>query len=112
MAIYPNEPFASKEVLQPGARGDQFMANMPGFRDGEKNRVQRTNTHLNVSEHDVPNCKWDLDYRLPVLFRYGWGYGFNQIISPKGRIFAKVLGVPRVIVDKFYLPHPSQRHCL
>lgn len=88
MAIYPNEPFASKEVLQPGARGDQFMANMPGFRDGEKNRVQRTNTSLNVSEHDVPNCKWDLDYRLPVLFRYGWGYGFNQIISPKGRIFA------------------------
>lgn len=88
MAIHPGEPFASKEVLQPGARGEQFMASMPGFRDDEKNRVQRTNTHLNSSAHDVPNCKWDLDDRLLPLFRYGWAYGFNQIVTPKGRIFA------------------------
>ena len=87
MAIQPNEPFASKEVLQPGMRGETFMASMPGFR-GEEDRIQRTNTHLNVSEHDVPNCKWDLDDRLPVLFRYGWAYGFNQIVTPKGRIYA------------------------
>lgn len=87
MAIYPNEPFASKEVLQPGARGETFISSMPGFR-GEEDRIQRTNTHLNVSDHDVPNCKWDLDTRLPVLFRYGWAYGFNQIVSPKGRIYA------------------------
>lgn len=87
MAIYPNEPFASQDVLQPGARGETFISSMPGFR-GEENRIQRTNNHLNVSDHDVPNVKWDLDDRLPVLFRYGWAYGFNQIVTPKGRIYA------------------------
>ena len=87
MAIHPNEPFASREVLQPGARGETFMSSMPGFR-GEEDRVQRTNTHLNVSAHDVPNCKWNLDDRLPALFRYGWAYGFNQIVTPKGRVYA------------------------
>lgn len=96
MAIQPNEPFASKEVLQPGARGETFITSMPGFR-GEEDRVQRTNTHLNVSEHDVPNCKWDLDDRLPVLFRYGFAYGFNQIVTPKGRIYA--LDPHRNVVD-------------
>ncbi len=87
MALYPGEPFTSQEVLQPGARGETFITSMPGFR-GEEDRIQRTNTHLNASDHDVPNVKWDLDDRLPVLFRYGWAYGFNQIVTPKGRIYA------------------------
>lgn len=87
MAIYPNEPYSTRDMLQPGAHGETFISSMPGFR-GEEDRVQRTNTHLNVSEHDVPNCKWNLDDRLPVLFRYGWAYGFNQIVTPKGRVYA------------------------
>ena len=87
MAIYPDEPFASRYKLQPGAHGETFVVDMPGYR-GEEDRVNRTNFHLNVSEHDVPNCKWDMDDRLPVLFRYGFAYGFNQIICPKGRVVA------------------------
>ena len=87
MAIHPNEPYFSKDFLQPGAHGETFVANLPGYR-GDEDRINRTNHHLNVCEHDVPNCKWDLDDRLPVLFRYGFGYGFNQIVVPKGRIVA------------------------
>ena len=87
MAIYPNEPFASRYQISPGGHGETFVVDMPGYR-GEEDRVNRTNFHLNVSEHDVPNCKWDMDDRLPVLFRYGFAYGFNQIICPKGRVVA------------------------
>ena len=87
MAIHPNEPYFSQDTLQPGARGETFLVNMPGFR-GEEDRVNRTNNHLNCCDHDVPNIKWDLDDRLPVLFRYGFAYGFNQIVTPKGRVMA------------------------
>ena len=41
-----------------------------------------------MNDHDVLNIKFGVDPRLPVLFRYGWAYGFNQIIIPKGRIVA------------------------
>ena len=86
MALDP-KTFSTKETLQPGARGEAFIQTMPGYRS-EEDRVNRTNFHFNVSEHDVPSCEWDLDDRLPVLFRYGFAYGFNQIVLPKGRVVA------------------------
>lgn len=79
--------FQTQDKLTPGARGNKFIEKIPGYRS-EEERVTRTNTTLNVSAHDVPNIKYNVDDRLPVLFRYGWGVGFNQIIAPKGRIAA------------------------
>lgn len=86
MAIYPGS-FDGQEILQPGARGETFQASLPGYRAGE-DRINRTNNKLNVSQHDVPNIKYMFDKRLPALFRYGFAYGFNQIVIPKGRIVA------------------------
>lgn len=86
MAIYPNN-FTNKDVLSPGARGETFQASLPGYRDGA-NRINRTNMNLNTNAHDVPNIKWELDRRLPPLFKYGFAYGFNQIVLPKGRVVA------------------------
>ena len=86
MAIHPNS-FMTKQSLQPGARGEIFQQDMPGYR-GQGDRINRTNMKLAVSEHDVPNIKWELDRRLPVLFRYGWAHGYNQIVMPKGRFVA------------------------
>ena len=87
MAIYAKAGQLTKERLTPGARGEMFKANLPGYRT-EEDRLNRTNNHLNVSAHDVLNIKYQLDTRLPVLFRYGWAYGYNQIVVPKGRIAA------------------------
>lgn len=86
MALLPSD-MTSQQFLQPGARGEIFRSDIPGHRN-EGDRVNRTQNHMNVSEHDVPNVKYEFDYRLPVLFRYGWAYGFNQIVIPKGRIVA------------------------
>lgn len=86
MAIHPNT-FMSKQSLQPGGRGEIFQQDMPGYR-GQGDRINRTNMKLAVSEHDVPNIKYELDRRLPVLFRYGWAHGYNQIVMPKGRLIA------------------------
>lgn len=86
MAIHPNS-FKSKQSLQPGARGEIFQADLPGYR-GQGDRINRTNMKLAVSEHDVPNIKWEMDRRLPVLFRYGFAHGYNQIVMPKGRFVA------------------------
>lgn len=86
MALLPSD-YTSREYLQPGARGEIFQDDIPGHRN-EGDRINRTNNHMNVSEHDVPAVKYEFDYRLPVLFRYGWAYGFNQIVIPKGRIVA------------------------
>ena len=86
MALHPNT-FMSKQSLQPGARGEIFQQDMPGYR-GQGDRINRTNMKLAVSEHDVPNIKYELDRRLPVLFRYGWAHGFNQVVLPKGRLVA------------------------
>ena len=87
MALYPYS-FQSKDVLQPGARGQMFTSEgIPGHRnDGD--RINRTNNQLAMNDHDVLNIKYGVDPRLPVLFRYGWAYGYNQIIMPKGRIVA------------------------
>lgn len=86
MGLHPNT-FMTKQSLQPGARGEIFQQDMPGYR-GQGDRINRTNMKLAVSEHDVPNIKWELDRRLPVLFRYGWAHGYNQIVLPKGRFVA------------------------
>lgn len=87
MALYPRN-FTNKEVMSPGYDGSRFQANLPGFRDHSDDRINRTNTELNISEHDVPNIKYAFDFRLPVLFRYGFGVGFNQVVIPKGRVVA------------------------
>ena len=86
MALYPRD-YTTNERLSPGGRGEIFQANLPGYRDGA-DRTNRTNGRLNTSEHDVPNIKYSMDYRLPSLFKYGFGHGFNQIVIPKGRIVA------------------------
>lgn len=86
MALHPNK-FRGQDRLQPGARGEKFKVNLPGYRNDE-DRINRTNTQLNLNDHDVPNIKYQLDDRLPALFRYGYAVGFNQIVIPKGRIVA------------------------
>lgn len=87
MALYPYS-FQSKDVLQPGARGGMFVnSGIPGYR-AEEERINRTNNQLAMNDHDVLNIKYGVDPRLPVLFRYGWAYGYNQVIMPKGRIVA------------------------
>lgn len=87
MALQPNDSFYTKDILQPGGHGQQFVANLPGYRSDEV-RVNRTNNRLSMTDHDVPSIKYDFDDRMPVLFRYGFAYGFNQIVVPKGRIVA------------------------
>ena len=87
MALYPRN-FTNKEIMSPGYDGSRFQANLPGYRDHSDDRINRTNTQINVSEHDVPNIKYAFDFRLPALFRYGFGVGYNQIVIPKGRVVA------------------------
>ncbi len=86
MALAPRD-YTSNEHLQPGARGQIFNPNLPGYRDGA-DRINRSQNFMNTSQHDVPNIKYLFDYRLPVLFKYGFAQGFNQIVIPKGRIVA------------------------
>ena len=87
MALQPRD-FTSQEMLQPGARGGVFVNNdFPGYR-GQGDRINRTNNQMDISAHDVLNNKYGLDPRLPSLFRYGWAYGYNQIVIPKGRLVA------------------------
>lgn len=87
MALQPHDSFYTKDILQPGAHGEQFVANLPGYREDQV-RINRTNNRLSMTDHDVPPIKYDFDDRMPVLFRYGFAYGFNQIVVPKGRIVA------------------------
>lgn len=87
MALQPYD-FSSREVLQPGARGEIFKNNgIPGHRTDDP-RVNRTNNSLLISDHDTLNIKYVMDPRLKPIFRYGWAYGYNQIVLPKGRIVA------------------------
>ena len=87
MALQPTS-FSSREVLQPGARGEAFKNNgFPGHRTND-DRINRTNNALLMNEHDVLNIKYAMDPRLKAMFRYGWAYGYNQIVMPKGRIVA------------------------
>ena len=59
MAKYPSN-FQGKEFLQPGARGEVFQADLPGYR-GNEDRINRTNNNLTVGRHDVPYVKYCLD---------------------------------------------------
>lgn len=87
MALTPYS-YASREVLQPGARGEMFKNNgIPGHRTDD-GRINRTQNALLTSVHDTLNIKYALDPRLKPLFRYGWAYGYNQIVLPKGRMVA------------------------
>lgn len=87
MSLQPYS-FSSREVLQPGARGEAFKnAGFPGHRTND-DRINRTNNALLMNEHDVLNIKYAMDPRLKAMFRYGWAYGYNQIVMPKGRIVA------------------------
>lgn len=87
MALQPYS-FSSREVLQPGARGEVFKNNgIPGHRNND-DRINRTNNALLMNEHDVLNIKYAVDPRLKAMFRYGWAYGYNQMVIPKGRIVA------------------------
>lgn len=87
MALNPYT-HSSQESLQPGARGEMFQnAGIPGHRTDD-NRVNRTNNELELGRHDVLSQKYGFDPRLKPLFRYGWAYGYNQLVIPKGRIVA------------------------
>ena len=87
MALNPYS-FSSREVLQPGARGEAFINNgIPGHRTDDK-RINRTQNALLTADHDTLNIKYAMDPRLKPLFRYGWAYGYNQIVIPKGRVVA------------------------
>lgn len=86
MALNPYT-YSGKDILQPGARGEVFQANLPGYRDNA-DRINRTNTVLNINDHDVLNIKYGMDHRLPVLLKYGFAHGYNQLVIPKGRIVA------------------------
>lgn len=84
MALHPSK-FSGQFKLQPGARGEKFKASLPGYRNDEE-RINRSNIRLNHNEHDTLNIKYMFDDRLPILFRYGFAYGYNSIVIPKGRI--------------------------
>lgn len=86
MALQPTD-YTVNERLQPGARGEVFQADLPGYRTVE-DRINRTQNKLNVNAHDCLNIKYGFDTTLPVLFRYGFAIGYNQIVIPKGRIVA------------------------
>ena len=87
MALMPYTNM-SQDFMQPGANGAMFINDgIPGHRhDGQ--RINRSNTQLNINDHDVLNFKYGLDPRLPDQFRYGWAYGFNAMVIPKGRLVA------------------------
>lgn len=86
MALATND-YTVNEHLQPGARGELFQSDIPGYRN-QGDRMNRTNNYFNTCAHDVPNSKYMFDYRLPSLFRFGYGVGFNQVVIPKGRLVA------------------------
>lgn len=87
MALMPYTNM-SQDFMQPGAYGEMFINDgIPGHRrDGQ--RINRSNNTLNINDHDVLNFKYGLDPRLPDQFRYGWAYGYNAMVIPKGRIVA------------------------
>lgn len=84
--IIPNK-FESQLKLAPGAHGEKFNEQIPGYR-GKVDRINRTQNRLNVSRHDVLNQKYHVDKRLKALFTYGWAFGYNQFVMTKGRIVA------------------------
>ena len=86
MALQPRD-LNVQERMQPGSDGSKFKVDMPGYRN-DVSRINRTNTKLDTGDHDVLNTKYEFDYRLKPLFTYGFSYGYNQMVIPKGRIVA------------------------
>lgn len=86
MALYPDS-FETKFKLQPGARGEQFVANEVGYRDGET-RINRSNNHFNATPHEALSQKYMFDKRLRPLFKYGYAVGYNHLVITKGRVVA------------------------
>lgn len=86
MALNPYT-YRGRDIPQPGADGSLFKANLPGYRSDE-DRMNRAEMNININDHDVLNIKYGMDPRLPVLFRYGFAHGYNQLVIPKGRIVA------------------------
>jgi hypothetical protein len=85
MAVFPN---SYETQLRPtkGMHGEKFTADLPGYNNSE--RINRTNNRFNVSAHDTLNQKYFLDKRLKPLFTYGFAFGYNSMVIPKGRIVA------------------------
>lgn len=86
MALHPYT-WKTKDTLMPGAHGELFQETLPGYRTPE-DRMNRPNAQLSTCAHDRPNTKYELDRRLPGLFRYGYARGYNLLSMPKGRIVA------------------------
>ena len=86
MALYPGT-FETKFKLQPGARGEEFTADLPGYRDGAT-RINRTNNSFNATPHDTLSQKYLFDKRLRPLFKYGFAAGYNNMVITKGRLVA------------------------
>jgi len=86
LALYPGT-FETKFKLQPGARGEEFTADLPGYRDGAT-RINRTNNNFNATPHDTLSQKYLFDKRLRPLFKYGFAAGYNNMVITKGRLVA------------------------
>lgn len=86
MAKFPDN-FETKFKPMPGAHGELFKVNYPGYRAGDE-RINRTNNRLNVTPHEALSQKYILDTRLRPLFRYGFAVGYNYMVVTKGRIVA------------------------
>lgn len=86
MAKFPDN-FETKFKPMPGAHGELFKVNYPGYRAGDE-RINRTNNRLNVTPHEALSQKYILDTRLKPLFRYGFAVGYNYMVVTKGRIVA------------------------
>ncbi len=86
MALFPNK-MMTQFRLQPGANGEVFVANQPGYRDGAL-RINRSNNRFNLAVHEALSQKYIMDTRLKPLFKYGFAVGYNYMIAPKGRIVA------------------------
>lgn len=86
MALFPGT-FETKFKLQPGARGEEFTADLPGYRDGAT-RINRTNNSFNATPHDTLSQKYLFDKRLRPLFKYGFAAGYNNMVITKGRMVA------------------------
>ena len=86
MALFPTSN-TTRFKLQPGGRGEAFVADQPGYRDGAT-RINRTNNGLSEAPHESLTGKYILDKRLPAQFKYGYAVGYNNMVITKGRIVA------------------------
>lgn len=86
MALFPTTT-ETKFKLQPGANGEKFVADLPGYHDGAI-RINRSNNRLNVTPHEALSQKYMFDRRLRPEFKYGFAAGYNNMVITKGHIVA------------------------